>query len=202
MISGRGSNMVALLDAWRDGRIPGAEFVLVISDKADAPGVAAAQERGVHTVVIETAGTSRPVHQARILNCLREHKIDLVCLAGFMRLLSPDFIHAFRGRVLNIHPSLLPAFPGLHAQRQALDYGVRVAGCTVHFVDETVDGGPVIDQRAVPVFDDDTEETLAARILVEEHKAYPEAVARVVSGEYRLEGRRVRRAPSAKSMNG
>lgn len=191
LISGRGSNMLALLDAARDGRIPGAEIALVVSDHADAPGVHAAQEREVNTVVVERGTMMRPAHIARIGSILREHKIDLVCLAGFMRLLSFDFVAAFRGRIINIHPSLLPAFPGLHPHRQAIEYGVRVSGCTVHFVDETTDGGPIIEQRTVSVHDDDTEATLAARILAEEHKLYPEVVARIVSGDYKLQGRRV-----------
>jgi phosphoribosylglycinamide formyltransferase-1 len=191
LISGRGSNMLALLDAARDGLIPGAEIALVVSDHAGAPGVRLAQERGINTVVVERGTMMRPAHMARIVSTLREHKIDLVCLAGFMRLLSFDFIAAYRGRIVNIHPSLLPAFPGLHPHRQAIEYGVRVSGCTVHFVDETTDGGPIIEQRVVPVHDDDTEATLSARILVEEHKLYPAAVARIVSGKYKLQGRRV-----------
>ncbi len=191
MISGRGSNMLALIDAVADGRIPDAEIALVVSDRADAAGVALAEARGVRTVVVERGMTTRPTHQARFVNVLLEHKINLVCLAGFMRLLSPVFIESFRGRILNIHPSLLPAFPGLNPHRQAIEYGVRISGCTVHFVDETIDGGCVIEQRAVPVFDGDTEESLAARILIEEHKIYPQAVARIVQGHYKLEGRRV-----------
>ncbi len=192
LISGRGSNMLALVDAAHAGRIPGAEIALVISDRADARGLELARERGVETILIERGTTMpRPTHQARIINTLREHKINLVCLAGFMRLLTREFVESYRGRILNIHPSLLPAFPGLHPHRQALEYGVRVSGCTVHFVDETTDGGAIIEQRVVPVFDTDTEETLAARILVEEHKIYPQAVARIVQGFYRFNGRRI-----------
>jgi phosphoribosylglycinamide formyltransferase-1 len=191
LISGRGSNMVALAEAARAGRIPGAEIAVVISDQPRAAGLQRAAERGVETLVIERRGRSREEHDREIVNALRSREVNLVCLAGYMRLLSNYFIDAFRGRILNIHPSLLPSFPGLHAQRQALEYGVKWSGCTVHFVDETLDGGAIIEQRVVPVYDDDTEETLAARILVEEHLVYPEAVARVVRGDYELAGRRV-----------
>lgn len=191
LISGRGSNMLALVEAWRDGRIPGADFALVLSDRAAAPGIERAREHGIHTIIEERGTSTRLDHERRILEHLRAHRIDLICLAGFTRLLSPAFIAEFRDSILNIHPSLLPAFPGLDAQRQAIDYGVRISGCTVHFVDETLDGGAIIDQRHVPVLDDDTEETLAARILVQEHKLYPEALARIISGDYRIEGRRV-----------
>jgi phosphoribosylglycinamide formyltransferase-1 len=191
LISGRGSNMLALVDAAHAGRIPGAEIALVISDRADARGLELARERRMETIVIERSEMTRSMHEARTINALREHKINLVCLAGFMRLLTSEFVEIYRGRILNIHPSLLPAFPGLHPHRQALEYGVRISGCTVHFVDETTDGGAIIEQRAVPVYDDDTEETLAARILVVEHKIYPEAVARVVQGHYRTTGRRI-----------
>lgn len=191
LISGRGSNMLALADAISEGRIPGAEIAIVISDQREAAGLVRAAERGIRTLVFERRGRTRIEHECEIITSLREHRVDLVCLAGYMRLLSPAFIEAFRHRILNIHPSLLPAFPGLDAQRQALEHGVKFSGCTVHFVDETLDGGPVITQRVVPVHDDDTEETLAARILVEEHKTYAEAVAMIVSGNYKLEGRRV-----------
>ena len=181
LISGRGSNMVALADAVREGRVPGAEVGLVISDQAQAAGLERAQERGLQTLVIERRGRSREDHDLEIIAALLQHGIDLVCLAGYMRLLSPEFVHAFRGRILNIHPSLLPAFPGLHPHQQALEAGVAVSGCTVHFVDETLDGGPIIAQRTVPVLAGDTEETLAARILEQEHELYAEAVALVVS---------------------
>jgi phosphoribosylglycinamide formyltransferase-1 len=197
LISGRGSNMLALADAVSDGRIRGAEIAVVISDQRDAPGLARAAERGIATLAIEREGRPRIEHEREIIAALQEHRIDLICLAGYMRLLSPAFIEAFRHRILNIHPSLLPAFPGLDAQRQAIEHGVKFSGCTVHFVDETLDGGPIITQRVVPVHDDDTAETLAARILIEEHKAYAEAVATVVSGNYKLEGRRVRSTSSA-----
>ena len=180
LISGRGSNMVALADAVRDGHIPTAEVALVISDQAKAAGLIKAKERGLETLVIERRGRSREDHDREIVATLRERQIDLVCLAGYMRLLSPAFIAAFPSRILNIHPSLLPAFPGLHAHKEALDAGVTSSGCTVHFVDETLDGGPIIAQRVVPVLPGDTEEALAARILVEEHRLYAEAVAKVV----------------------
>ena len=180
LISGRGSNMLALSDAVRDGIIPNAEIVVVISDKSSAPGLALAKERGIETLAIERRGRNREEHEREIIAALREYRVDLVCLAGYMRLLSPCFIDAFRGRILNIHPSLLPAFPGLDAQRQALEDGAKVSGCTVHFVDETLDGGPIIAQRAVPVMEGDTVESLSARILEQEHKLYPDAVAMVL----------------------
>ena len=172
--------MLALSDAVRDGRIPDAEIAIVISDKGDARGLELARERGIETVAIERRGRNREEHEREIISVLRERRVDLVCLAGYMRLLSPCFIEAFRGRILNIHPSLLPAFPGLDAQRQALEHGVTVSGCTVHFVDETLDGGPIIMQRTVPVIEGDTVETLSARILEQEHEVYAEAVALVL----------------------
>ena len=183
--------MLALADAVRDGRLPGARIVVVLSDQANAAGLAHAAERGIETLVIARRGRTREEHERELIDALDAREIDLVCLAGFMRLLSPRFTEAFRGRILNIHPSLLPAFPGLDAQRQALEHGVKVSGCTVHFVDETLDGGAIIAQRAVAVADDDTPETLAARILLEEHRLYGEAVALVLAGGYRVEGRRV-----------
>ncbi|PYS46954.1 MAG: phosphoribosylglycinamide formyltransferase [Acidobacteria bacterium] len=191
LISGRGSNMLALADAIREGRIPGAELAVVISDHAHAPGLSRAMERGVATLSIERKGRTRREHEREIIAALQDHRVDLVCLAGYMRLLSPCFIEAFRLSILNIHPSLLPAFPGLDAQRQAIEHGVKFSGCTVHFVDETLDGGLIITQRVVPVLDDDTPDTLSARILSEEHKAYAEAVALIASGHYEIEGRRV-----------
>jgi phosphoribosylglycinamide formyltransferase-1 len=193
LISGRGSNMLALADAVREGVIADAEISVVISDRRDAPGLSRAAERGIKTVVIARRGRSGLEHDREIIAALREHKADLVCLAGYMRLLSAEFIDVFRGRALNIHPSLLPAFPGLDAQRQALEHGVRWTGCTVHFVDETLDGGPIIMQQPVAIYDDDTVETLSARILVEEHRIYAQAVALVASGDYEITGRRVRR---------
>ena len=180
LISGRGSNMVALADAVREGHVPGAEVALVISDQASAAGLERARERGLKTKVIERRGRSREEHDGEIAAALRENQIDLICLAGYMRLLSVEFINEFRGRILNIHPSLLPAFPGLHPHKQALDAGMASSGCTVHFVDETLDGGPIILQRTVPVLPGDTEDTLAARILEQEHKLYAEAVAKVI----------------------
>lgn len=191
LISGRGSNMLALAHAAQRGQIENAQVVVVVSDKKDASGIERAHELGITTCVIERRGRSRAEHEREIISALEEHEVDLVCLAGFMRLLSPLFIARFRGSILNIHPSLLPAFPGLDAQRQAIDYGVKVSGCTVHFVDETLDGGAIVAQRVVPVLDDDTAETLAARILEQEHDCYAEAVASVVCGEYEIEGRRV-----------
>ena len=172
--------MLALSDAVNDGRIPNARITLVVSDKANARGLELAKERGIETCTIERRGRTREEHEGEIISVLREHQVDLVCLAGYMRLLSPCFVEAFRGRILNIHPSLLPSFPGLDAQRQALDHGAKVSGCTVHFVDETLDGGPIIAQRTVPVMEGDTVETLSARILEQEHKLYPESVASVL----------------------
>jgi len=177
LISGRGSNMVALADAVDDGRIPNAQIEIVISDQTDAAGLSIAKDRGIETLIIERRGRSRAEHDAEIVSELERREVDLVCLAGYMRILSQNFLDRYRGRLLNIHPSLLPSFPGLDAQRQALENGVKLAGCTVHFVDETLDGGPIIAQRTVPVYEADTVESLSARILVEEHKLYAEAVA-------------------------
>ena len=172
--------MVALADAVREGRVPAAEIALVISDQTNAAGLARARARGIETVVVERRGRSREDHDREIEKALREARVDIICLAGYMRLLSPEFIAAFRNRILNIHPSLLPDFPGLHPQQQVLDAGVAASGCTVHFVDETLDGGPIIVQRTVPVLPGDTEESLAARILEQEHKLYAEAVSLVI----------------------
>jgi phosphoribosylglycinamide formyltransferase-1 len=191
LISGRGSNMLALADAVRTGRIPNAELALVISDKPNAAGLLRAHKLGLSTALIERHGRSREEHDREIVAALREHKVDIVCLAGYMRLLSTYFIDAYRQRILNIHPSLLPAFPGLDVHRQVLAHGVKWTGCTVHFVDETLDGGPIIAQRTVPVLDEDTEETLSARILEQEHQVYTEALALIVSGNYEIVGRRV-----------
>ena len=193
LISGRGSNMTALADAVAEGRVPGARVVLVVSDKPRAGGLEAARERGIETAVVERRGRTREEHEREVIGELRARGVELVCLAGYMRLLSLCFVGEFRGRVLNIHPSLLPAFPGLDAQRQAVEQGVKYSGCTVHFVDETLDGGPIVTQRVVAVHDSDTPDTLAARILAEEHAAYPEALALVCSGRYEVAGRRVRR---------
>lgn len=173
--------MLALHDAIRAGKIPNAEIVIVISDKVDAAGLALARERGIEALAIERRERTREAQEAEVIGALRERRVDLICLAGYMRLLSPRFIDAFRGRILNIHPSLLPSFPGLDAQRQALEHGVKVSGCTVHFVDETLDGGPIIAQRVVPVLEGDTVETLSTRILKQEHELYAEAVRQVLS---------------------
>ena len=181
LISGRGSNMIALADAVRAGRVPNAWVAVVISDQPNAAGLAKAKERGIETLVIERRGRPRMEHDREVVAALRDRNIDLVCLAGYMRVLSSEFIEAFRGRILNIHPSLLPSFPGLDAQKQAIEHGVKWTGCTVHFVDETLDGGRIISQRAVPVSDDDTVESLSARILEQEHRLYAEAVTTVLS---------------------
>ena len=193
LISGRGSNMLALADAVDEGRIPNAEITLVVSDHANAAGLERATERGLRTIIIERAGRSREEHDRAIVAALQERGVELVCLAGYMRLLSKCFVEVYRNRILNIHPSLLPAFPGLDAQRQALEHGVKWTGCTVHFVDETLDGGPILVQHVVSVEDTDTEQTLAARILIEEHKAYAEAVALVLSGASAVAQRDARR---------
>lgn len=193
LISGRGSNMLALADAVADGRIPNAVIALVVSDKAEAAGIAHAAARGLPTQIIERRGRSREDHDREIVSALKDHSVELVCLAGYMRLLSGYFVEAFRDRILNIHPSLLPLFPGLDAHRQALEAGVESSGCTVHFVDETLDGGPIIAQRRVPILDGDTEEILQARILVEEHQLYPEAVELVLSRKIEVVGRGVLR---------
>jgi phosphoribosylglycinamide formyltransferase 1 len=190
LLSGRGSNFVAIADAIAAGKIPGAQVAVVISNIADAPGLAAARERELNAIAIEAKGRKRAEHDAEVVAALQEHRVDLVCLAGYMRLLSPGFVQAFPERILNIHPSLLPAFPGLDAQTQAFDYGVQVAGCTVHFVDEQLDHGVIVLQRIVPVLEGDDAHTLADRILAQEHIAYAEAIARVVSGKYEIVGRR------------
>lgn len=180
LISGRGSNMTALADAVRDGIIPDAEISVVISDQPKAAGLEKAQERGIETLVIKRGGRTREEHDHEIIVALRERNVDLVCLAGYMRILSHEFIEAYRDRILNIHPSLLPLFPGLEPQKQALEHGTKTSGCTVHYVDETLDGGPIIAQREVPVHEDDTVESLSERILTQEHKLYAEAVRRVL----------------------
>jgi phosphoribosylglycinamide formyltransferase-1 len=190
LLSGRGSNFLAIAGSIAGRRIPNAEIAVVISNKADAPGLESARQRGLTAVAIEANGRKRAEHDAAILAALKEHRVDLVCLAGYMRLLSPGFIQAYPERILNIHPSLLPAFPGLDAQQQAFDYGAKVTGCTVHFVDEQLDHGVIILQRMVSVLDADDAQTLTARILAEEHIAYSEAITRVLSGEYVIEGRR------------
>ncbi|MDE1176945.1 MAG: phosphoribosylglycinamide formyltransferase [Edaphobacter sp.] len=192
LLSGRGSNFLAIHRAIAEGRIPNTEIAVVLSNKPDAPGLDAARSLGLKALAIPQEGKgpeARAAHDARMIAALQEAGIDLVCLAGYMRIITPAFVAAFPNRILNVHPSLLPAFPGLDAQHQAFDYGAKVAGCTVHFVDEAVDHGVIILQKTVPVLDEDTAETLSARILVEEHIAYAEAIARVLSGEYRIEGR-------------
>ena len=190
LLSGRGSNLLAIADNIAAGRIPNAEIAVVISNKPYVPGIQVAQQRGLNAHVIQGKGLSRAEHDAALVTCLREHQADLVCLAGYMRLLTSFFLQAFPQRVLNIHPSLLPAFPGLDAQRQALEYGVQVSGCTVHFVDEHLDHGVIVLQRCVPVLADDDEQSLSARILEQEHIAYGEAIRMVLSGEYEIRGRR------------
>jgi phosphoribosylglycinamide formyltransferase-1 len=190
LLSGRGSNFLAIARSIREGRLRGVEIALVISNVADAPGLAVARDLGLQHKLFVSKGRPRAEHDADVTSCLVEHGVDLVCLAGYMRLLSPQFIAAFPNRIINIHPSLLPAFPGLEAQTQAFDYGVKIAGCTVHFVDEHLDHGAIILQRAIPVLDSDDAHSLAARILAEEHIAYSEAIARVALGEYEIRGRR------------
>jgi phosphoribosylglycinamide formyltransferase-1 len=183
LLSGRGSNFLAIADAITQGQIANAHIAVVISNRPEAPGIEAARSKGFAAEVIEAKGRRRAEHD-------EAHQVDLVCLAGYMRLLSAEFVRAFPQRILNIHPSLLPAFPGLDAQRQALEYGVEVSGCTVHFVDEELDHGVIVVQKTVPVLAQDNERTLAARILAQEHVAYAEAINRVLSGNYRMAGRR------------
>ena len=191
LLSGRGSNFEALADGVATGRIPNAEIAVVVSNRDGAPGIAKAQQRKIAARVIPSKGLEREAYDRQVVAVLREQKIDLVCLAGYMRLLSPFFVASFPNRILNIHPSLLPSFPGLESQRQALEYGVKFAGCTAHFVDENLDAGPIVLQATVRVLDDDTEATLSARILAEEHRIYSEAVRIVLEGRYKIEGRRV-----------
>jgi phosphoribosylglycinamide formyltransferase 1 len=190
LLSGRGSNFLAIVDSIEQGRLSNAEIAVVISNVAEAPGLAAARERGLPTAVYVSKGRKRAEHDVDVLRCLEEHRVDLICLAGYMRLLSPEFVRAWPQKILNIHPSLLPAFPGLDAQEQALIYGAKVAGCTVHFVDEELDHGVIVLQKTVPVLDTDDAQALSERILKEEHLAYTEAIARVLSGEYEIRGRR------------
>ena len=198
LLSGRGSNFLAIAKAIGERHLPGAEIAVVLSNVEDALGLAAARELNLPAFAVPSSGRTRAEHDAEMIARLHQHKIDLVCLAGYMRIISPAFLAAFPNRILNVHPSLLPAFPGLDAQKQAFDYGAKVAGCSVHFVDEAVDHGVIILQKTVPVNDDDTAETLSARILQQEHLAYPEAIARVLSGHYAIQGRRyVRRKPQA-----
>lgn len=191
LLSGRGSNFVAIADSIDSGRIPNARIAIVISNRADAPGIETARKRGLQAVVIPSKGRSREEHDREVAFALKEHNVDLICLAGYMRLLSPWFVQQFPHKILNIHPSLLPAFPGLEAQEQAFAYGVKVSGCTVHFVDEELDHGAIIVQKAVAVLESDDEHTLAARILEQEHVAYSEAISIVLKGEFEIRGRRL-----------
>ena len=193
LLSGRGSNFIAIADSIEAGRIPDARISVVISNKADAPGIATARARGLTAVLIPSKGRPREEHDREVVAALKQHGVELVCLAGYMRLLSPWFVQQFPHRILNIHPSLLPAFPGLEAQEQAFAYGVKVSGCTVHFVDEELDHGAIIVQKTVPVLDGDDEHTLAARILEQEHLAYTEAVKIVLGGRFEVAGRRFRK---------
>lgn len=193
LLSGRGSNFLAIHRAIQDGRIEDAEIVVVISNKPEAGGLEAARSLGLSALAIPQEGkgpAARQAHDAMMIAALTDYGVDLVCLAGYMRIITPAFVEAFPNRILNIHPSLLPAFPGLDAQHQALEYGAKVAGCTVHFVDEAVDHGVIVLQKTVPVLDDDTPERLSARILEQEHLAYPEGITRVLSGRFHIVGRR------------
>ena len=191
LLSGRGSNFEALADSVSAGRIPNAEISIVVSNKPGAPGLERAAARNIPSCAIPSKGLEREAYDRQVAAVLHEYKVDLICLAGYMRLLSPFFLAAFPQRILNIHPSLLPSFPGLESQKQALDYGVKFAGCTVHFVDENLDAGPIVLQAAIPVRDEDTEATLSARILEQEHKIYSEAVKIILEGKFKLAGRRV-----------
>jgi phosphoribosylglycinamide formyltransferase 1 len=197
LLSGRGSNFVAIAESVAAGRIPNAEIAVVISNRADAYGLEVAKERKLDARLLPSKGKTREEHDAEVVAALRAKQVDLVCLAGYMRLLSPEFIRAFPNRILNIHPSLLPAFPGLDAQQQAFDYGVKVSGCTVHFVDEALDHGAIIVQKQVPVLESDDAHSLAERILAQEHKAYTEAINIVLGGNYEIRGRRVVLKPSS-----
>ncbi len=194
LLSGRGSNFEALAESLVAGRIPNAEIAIVVSNREGAPGIQRAESRGIKTRVIPSKGLEREAYDRQVVAVLQERKVDLICLAGYMRLLSPYFVATFPNRILNIHPSLLPSFPGLESQRQALEYGVKFAGCTVHFVDENMDAGPIVLQAVVPVLDQDTEATLSEKILKEEHRIYSEAAKIVLEGKYKIEGRRVLRS--------
>ena len=198
LLSGRGSNFVAIADSIAARRIPNARIAVVISNRADAPGLETARQRGLNSLVISSKGKPREEHDREVAAALLENKVDLICLAGYMRLLSPWFVRQFPARILNIHPSLLPAFPGLEAQQQAFAYGVRVSGCTVHMVDEELDHGAIIVQKTVPVLDSDDEHTLAARILEQEHIAYTEAIKIVLEGKFEIAGRRFVRGQRSK----
>jgi phosphoribosylglycinamide formyltransferase-1 len=191
LLSGRGSNFVAIADSIDARRIPNARIAIVVSNRDDAPGIETAHKRGLNALVIPSKGKDREAHDREVVAALKKNKVDLICLAGYMRLLSPWFVQQFPQSILNIHPSLLPAFPGLEAQQQAFAYGVRVSGCTVHFVDEELDHGAIIVQKTVPVLDSDDERTLAERILGQEHAAYTEAINIVLEGNYKIVGRRL-----------
>jgi phosphoribosylglycinamide formyltransferase 1 len=197
LLSGRGSNFEALAGSVSAGRIPNAEIAIVISNREGAPGIEKARALGLEARVIPSKGLEREAYDKIVVAALQEKQVDLVCLAGYMRLLSPHFVRAFPERILNIHPSLLPAFPGLEAQRQAIEHGAKFSGCTVHFVDENLDAGPIVMQAVVAIEDSDTPEMLAERILREEHRIYSEAVRIVLEGRYRMEGRRVLGNPGA-----
>jgi len=192
LLSGRGSNFVAIADSIDAGRISDARIAVVISNKADAPGIGTARQRGLKALVIPSKGRPREEHDREVVAALKENGVELVCLAGYMRLLSPWFVQQFPQRILNIHPSLLPAFPGLEAQEQAFAYGVKVSGCTVHFVDEELDHGAIIVQKTVPLLDSDDERALSARILEQEHLAYTEAIRIVLSRKFEIAGRRLK----------
>ncbi len=193
LLSGRGSNFVAIADSIDARRIPDARIAVVISNKVDAPGISTARARGLNAVVIPSRGKTREEHDREVVAALKQAGVDLICLAGYMRLLSPWFVQQFPHKILNIHPSLLPAFPGLEAQEQAFAYGVKVSGCTVHFVDEELDHGAIIVQKAVPVLDSDDEHAVAERILEQEHIAYTEAINVVLGGKFEIAGRRLKR---------
>jgi phosphoribosylglycinamide formyltransferase-1 len=191
LLSGRGSNFVAIADSVAGGRIPNARIAVVISNRADAPGLESARQRGLNALLIPSKGKPREQHDREVVAALLDNQVDLICLAGYMRLLSPWFVRQFPAKILNIHPSLLPSFPGLEAQQQAFAYGVKVSGCTVHFVDEELDHGAIIVQKTVPVLDSDDEHTLASRILEQEHIAYTEAIRIVLEGKFEIAGRRM-----------
>lgn len=190
LLSGRGSNFVAIADAIAAGKLD-AEIAVVISNRADAPGIETARQRGLTAVVLPSKGLAREAHDEQVAAELEKHRVDLICLAGYLRIFSSGFVARFPQRILNIHPSLLPAFPGLHVQAAALAHGVKFAGCTVHFVDDALDAGPIVRQAVVPVLDSDTEDVLSARILKEEHRIYSEAIALVLSGRFQIDGRRI-----------
>jgi phosphoribosylglycinamide formyltransferase 1 len=197
LLSGRGSNFVAIADSIAAGRIADARIAIVISNRADAPGLETAQQRGLAALALPSKGKPREEHDREVVAALRAHQVDLICLAGYMRLLSPWFVQQFPGKILNIHPSLLPSFPGLEAQQQAFAYGVKVTGCTVHFVDEELDHGAIIVQKTVVVLDSDDEHTLAVRILEQEHTAYSEAIKIVLEGKFEIAGRRMVRGKTS-----